>query len=119
MRSASASVSARPPEHPFRRWLLPSTRLGRLSVGLLAAFFASLLGFRVAQVWSDPAAEHFFDRPLFSALALAAGLSGSAAGVASLVAIVRRRERSPFVFVTLLVGGFVLVFVVGELVGHE
>jgi flagellar biosynthesis protein FliQ len=51
--------------------------------------------------------------------ALTAVVAGVLAGVAALFAIVRRRERSVLVFLPLVVLIFFVIFLVGELVGHD
>jgi hypothetical protein len=57
---------------------------------------------------------------LWLALAgLGAGLSAVLAGATASVAVVRRGERSVLVFLPLVVGSLVAVFLLGELVGHE
>src|SRR3989304_2479854 len=80
---APRPVSPLQPEPPARWWLFPTTRLGGWSLGLLAAFFACLLGFRAIQILGDPLGggkETFWERPTFALLAVAAAVFGSAAG---------------------------------------
>jgi len=119
---APRPVSPLQPEPPAWWWLFPTTRLGGWSLGLLAAFFACLLGFRAIQILGDPLGggkETFWERPTFALLAVAAAVFGSAAGLSALVALLFHRERALLVAVTALLGLLVLGFAVGELFGHE
>lgn len=97
------SVRAEHPGSPVKRRpripILPTTDLGRLAIGLAAAFFP--LVFLASVV------------PRGAALAFACGLAG---GVAALAAVIRDRERAATVFaalVPLLIAvGFVLAQVI-------
>ncbi len=57
----------------------------------------------------------FWSYPPYAVVVLTSGACGIASGVLSGISIVAKHERSLFVFLTLLVGGFVLFFSVGEL----
>lgn len=95
---------------------MPRTRPGRWSVGLAGAFFAGLFLLRLLVALGQEGGKGFFSN---IPLALA-GISAAAAGVATLVvgvvAIVRRRERSPLVFLATFVGLVVTWFLIGEVV---
>lgn len=124
-RRAHAPHSTAPlgPEEPaWWLWLFPTTRLGRWSLRLFAAFFGCFVGFRAIQILGDPLGggkKTFWDRPTFALLATAAAVFGGAAGLSALAAMIFRRERALLVALTALVGLLVLGFAVGELVGHE
>ena len=79
---------------------LPKTRLGWLSVGL-AATFVVLLIFGYGGV----------ALPFYGIALLLCGLCGGAVG---LLAVVRRRERSGFVWLAMVPGLVALVFLIGE-----
>ena len=92
--------------------LAPRTRLGLWAVRLLAAFAAffltlcALVATGQRGVWLVSLVI-----PLF--------LSGALATATAAVAVVRRGERSVLVFLPLIVGILIAVFLVGELIGHE
>jgi hypothetical protein len=92
--------------------LLPRTRLGVWAVRLLIAFAALFLTLCVLVaagqrgVWLVSLVI-----PLF--------LSGLLAGATGAVAVVRRGERSVLVFLPLVVGILIAIFLLGELVGHD
>ena len=92
--------------------MAPSTRLGLWAVRLLIAFAAlfvtlsALVAAGQRGVWLVS-----FVIPLF--------LSGALAGATAAVAIVRRGERAVLVFLPLIIGIFVAIFLVGELIGHD
>lgn len=94
--------------------LVPTTGAGWWSLGLAAAFGGFLGLFLALVVSGERGGEGFFSNPLLSAMILAAGTSAIAAGAAALFAVVRRHERSPAVFVVVLVGLLVLFFWIGE-----
>lgn len=91
----------------------PTTRLGRiacwLGLGFIAWFVANqtLMGLRQS-LEGIPVIPII----LFGFLGLACGLAASVVGA---LAVVRKRERSVLVFLTLLPGLLVLFFLIGEL----
>jgi NhaP-type Na+/H+ or K+/H+ antiporter len=90
----------------------------------LATFAAAfIVGISFVAVGEIIAGDQAFDSlwltvPLMVA-ALTAVVAGVLAGVAALFAIVRRRERSVLVFLPLVLLIFFVIFLVGELVGHD
>jgi hypothetical protein len=92
--------------------LLPRTRLGLSAVRFLIAFAAlfvtlsTLVAAGERGVWLVSLAI-----PLF--------LAGLLAAATAAVAVVRRGERSVLVFLPLIVGILIAIFLLGELVGHE
>ena len=105
------------------RWarirLLPRTRLGFWAVGLLAAFAACFILLISLAAAGQTGGDELSDNLWLALPGLGAGLSAVLAGVTAAVAVVRRGERSALVFLPLIVGIFVAIFLVGELVGHD
>lgn len=118
---APASVPTPTPRRS--RWRrvfgLPATRLGWWSLVLEAVSWLFIGVFAALVEAGQRGGDTFFSNPSLTSTILAAGVSGVAAGVVSALAIILRRERSLLVFLTLLLGLFVLVFRLGELVGHD
>ena len=91
---------------------MPRTRLGFWAVRLLIAFAAlfvtlsALVAAGQRGVWLVSLVI-----PLF--------FSGLLAAATAAVAVVRRGERSALVFLPLIVGIVIAIFLLGELVGHE
>jgi len=91
---------------------VPRTRLGFWAVRLLIAFGAlfltlcALVAAGQRGVWLVSPVI-----PLF--------LSGLLAAATAAVAVVQRGERSVLVFLPLIVGVLIAIFLLGELVGHE
>ena len=96
--------------------LLPVTRLGWWSAGLLAAFAAFLTALFSLIAAGERGGEGFFSNLWLALPGLGAGLSGVLAGVTAGVAIVRRGERSVIVFLVLIVGLIVALFLLAETV---
>jgi hypothetical protein len=91
----------------------PSTRLGRGSVWLAVAFVALFLVNAI--VFAPSTVESPWRQavlPFYALFMLACGLS---AGIAGLVAVIQRGERSWLVWLAILLGLLVLLFLVGEL----
>jgi membrane associated rhomboid family serine protease len=106
-------VEATPTGHRrVRIRLLPRTRLGFWAVRFLiafAVFFLTLCALVAAGqrgVW-------------LVSLVIPLGLSGALAGGTAAVAVVRRGERSVLVFLPLVVGILIAIFLLGELIGPE
>ena len=100
-------------------WQRPATRLGWWAVGLMAVFvvmfiinFAVFIG--ASQEFSDGWWRHNI-LPFFAIFMLLCGLGG---GVVGLIALIRKREHSWLVWLTLLPGAFVLLVILGELLPH-
>ena len=110
-------ANAPSPGQPLRRRVLgwPSTRLGWWSVGLAVGFFAFFGLFQALVASGQRGGETFFSNPWLSLSILVAAGSAIVAGVAAVVAIFWKRERSFFSFLALLLGLIVLVFTLGEL----
>ena len=87
---------------------LPSTRLGWYSVGLTAAF---VILFIINTAVFLPAPGVVAWREAFVGIVLL--LCGIGGGIAALIALIRRYERSALVWLALLPGLFV-IFMIGE-----
>ena len=104
--------------------MAPKTSLGFWAVRLRAAFAAGLVvGMSLAAAGQISRGEGAFDSLWLTVPLMGAGLTAVVAGVlaaaTAVVAIVRRGERSVLVFVPLVVGILIAIFVLGELIGHE
>jgi len=97
-------------------WQRPGTRLGWWAVGLAAAF---VVLFAVnSAVWmqrSQDVPDVSWQRALLIAYGILMMLCGLAAGIAGLIAVIRKHERSWLVWLALLPGAFVLFLLLGEL----
>ncbi len=110
------AAPALPAKQPGRRMLgPPTTQPGWWSLALAAAFVALFALFQILVATGQRGGETFFSNPWLSSTILPAAVSALAGGVAAALAIFRG-ERSLFVFMTLLLGLFVLLFSLGELV---
>ena len=97
--------------------LLPKTKLGKWSVGLIVAFFLLLAtGMFVVSVLGQSGGETFFDNPVISIPMLGGGASAIMAFLTGIVAIIKDKERAILVFLASLIGLLVLWFIVGEIV---
>ena len=112
-------VSVGPSGQPSRRPTFgrPSTRLGWWSVGLAATFV--VLFIINATVFMPSTVEVPWRQTVLPFYGIFMLLCGFAAGIVGLLAVTRQRERSWLVWLAMLPGLLVLVFVLGEfLVPH-
>jgi hypothetical protein len=97
---------------------LPSTRLGRWSVGLAITFFVLFPLWIFYAMYLRPIPRPtFFSDPLHAILLLSAAAAAIAGGIAGAFAFVVGRERSFAVILSILIGAFVIYWTIGELVG--
>lgn len=107
-----APVEGTPAGRRARIHLLPRTRLGLWAARFLIAFvglfvtLCALVAVGERGVW-------------LVALVIPLFLAGLLAGATAAVAVVRRGERSVLVFLPMLVGIVIAIFLLGELVGHD
>jgi len=106
-------VSDKPLWRRFLYW--PSTRPGSWSIGLLVGFLVFLGLFYTLIASGQRGGETFFSNPWLAVTILTAAGSAMAGGVVAGIAIFRKRERSFFSFVALLLGILVAVFMIGEI----
>jgi hypothetical protein len=97
-------------------YVLPKTKLGKWSAGLVVLFFLLLAtGMTVVSVFKQEGGETFFDNLWISIPMLSAGAAAIAAFVTGIISIWKSKERSALVFVVSLIGLLVLWFVLGEI----
>ena len=95
--------------------MMPKTKLGKWSVGLIIAFCLLLATTMfVVQVLGQEGGKTFFDSPAISIPMLGAGTSAVAAFFTGIVSIWKYKERAILVFAASIIGLLVLLFVVGE-----
>jgi len=58
--------------------------------------------------------ETFFDNPLLAFSGLFAAICGTLAFLTGIAAIVKNKERAALVSVSVIIGGFVIFFLLGE-----
>lgn len=112
-------VKLPPMGQPLRPRIIgwPSTRLGWWSVGLAAAYM--VLSIINATVFMPSIVLVPWRQVVLPFYGIIMMLCGFAAGIIGLIAVIRQHERSWLVWLTILPGLFVLVFVLGEfLVPH-
>jgi hypothetical protein len=89
---------------------VPRTVLGRLSAGLLGGFVVMLGLFFVIVASGQRGGDAYIDNLWLALPMTAAAISGAAAGLIGLWAIVGRSERAPIIFVALAVGFVVIAW---------
>jgi len=96
--------------------VLPKSYLGKWSIGFIAAFIVFFVIFQLLVVSGQRGGETFFSNLALTIPILLAGISGVLALLTGLAAVIRDRERSILVFLAMLVGFFVLLYCIGEII---
>ena len=95
---------------------LPRTQLGKWSLRLMIAFLSLLLIRRAIMVlFQISGGKTFFSNPVLGILMLGSGAAAVIAFLTGAFAVIRNRERSILVFLTTLIGLFILVFIFMEI----
>ncbi len=100
----------------MRLTILPKTPIGKWSTGLIAAFIVFFVLFQLLVLSGQRGGDTFFSNPLLTIPVLLAATCGIFALVTGLIGVIGKKERSIIVFLTVLLGFFILAFVVGEIV---
>ena len=94
--------------------ILPKSHLGKWSTRLIAAFVVFFVEFQLLVALGQRGGETFFSNLALTIPILLAGTSGVLAFLTGLTGVIRKREQSILVFLAMLVGLFVLLFSIGE-----
>lgn len=94
---------------------MPKTQLGKWSVGLIALFFLALGTLILLAASGQTGGTTFFSNPLLGIPGLGAGAAAIAAFFTGIISIWKYKERAIPVFIAAVIGLFVLLFVLGEI----
>lgn len=95
---------------------MPHTKPGHWSVNLIGAFIVCLLIFLILIATGQTGGETFFSNLTLTIPILLAGISGIAAMIVGLVAIIKQKERSPLVFVAVAIGALITLWIAAEII---
>jgi len=96
---------------------LPNTSIGKWSVRCILSFFGFMIIFFVIVEIGEPGGETFFQNLKLAIPILLAGISGIAALITGIVSFIISKEKSVSVILATIVGLFVLIFALGEILG--
>ena len=103
--------------------LLPGTTLGKWSIGLIMAMpllFITGSSFTNTLYDSVPAGNTILSdinaRPFLALTMLAGMAAGVAASTAGLTSIIKHNERALLVYISTLIGGLLILYLIGELI---
>ncbi len=94
----------------------PITLLGKWSVGLILVFAVFLALFYILVASGQRGGETFFSNLILTIPILIAGISGISAFATGLIGVIMSRERSIAVYISIIIGLLVLLFVLGEII---
>jgi len=95
--------------------LKPNTNLGKWSVGLMIVFFLFMILFFILVASGQRGGEIFFSNLLLALPISAAGICGIAAFFTGFISILKKQERTVSVFLSAIIGLFVLLWTLGEI----
>lgn len=99
----------------MRKFLVPTSEYGKKTLWLILLFWVFIVIFRIVILMGYRGGDTFFSQPaLFIPISLA-GLCAVAAFFVGFISMIKDRDRSLFVILTTAFGGFVLYFILGEL----
>jgi len=96
--------------------LIPKTSLGKWSVGLIVFFFLLLSLFYFLCASGERGGANFFSNPKLSVTALLMAFSGILAFFFGVLSVAMDKERAVLVFLAALIGLFVLIFCLAEII---
>jgi nitrate reductase gamma subunit len=99
-------------------WIIPASRFGKISVlsivaGIVLFFLSQTIRIVPRTIPQSPS---FFNDPLHAVLLILTWVAGTAALVLGVYYVIKRKERSVVVFVSILAGFFVFAFGAGEVI---
>ena len=102
--------------------LLPLTAIGKWSVGLIIAMpllFIIGTSFTNSIYKSVPAGGTILadiaERPVLALTMLAGMAAGILAFITGILAIIRKKEKAVFVYIASIIGAFLVIFLIGEI----
>lgn len=93
----------------------PQTYLGKWSAKLIAIFTLFITTFYGIVALGYRGGDTFFSQPALTIPILIAAICGVTAFLTGLLSIVKNKERSSLVILSTLIGLFVLIFILGEI----
>ncbi|MFC2006627.1 hypothetical protein ACFLUQ_00445 [Chloroflexota bacterium] len=93
---------------------MPKTLLGKLSIGLAVAFIVLFIELQLFIASGQRDSYTFISGLLLTIPVPLAGISGISAFLTGIIGVINSRERSVLVFLSTMIGLFVLLFLLGE-----
>ena len=96
---------------------LPKTNFGKWSVKLIIAFFALfIMALLIVSIQGSRNDRTPFDNPKLFMTMFLAGLCGIGSFFTGITSIIKDKEKSPLILLSVLIGFLILFFVLGEIV---
>ncbi|MHA1728036.1 MAG: hypothetical protein ACTSWY_04830 [Promethearchaeota archaeon] len=95
--------------------ILPKSLLGKWSIGLIIALVASLGLFFLFIAFGQRGGENFFSNLYLAIPAVCMGVTGISAFFTSIIGIIKDKDYSVLIFVSAIIGFFVLFWVLAEI----
>lgn len=102
---------------------MPKSKLGKWAVGLIIVMFVLFFLGSSFTTWiyesvsaGKTILEDIAKRPALALTMLAAMTSGILAFVFGLMAVIRQKDNSPLVWIAMIIGGLLIIFLAGEFI---
>lgn len=96
--------------------LFPKTKKGKRSVGLIVVFFVLFGIFQLLVASGQRGGETFFSNLLLTIPITLAAICGIFAFFTGIIGVIKNKERSVLVFLSIIIGLFILLFCLGEII---
>jgi len=98
----------------LNKFFVPKSRLGKKTLTLFASFWIFFSLFWIFVKLGYRGGDTYWSQPVLSVPMTIAGICGVTAFFTGLTSVIKHKERSLLVFLAILWGGFVLLFISGE-----
>lgn len=100
----------------IKKYILPQTSLGKWSVRAILLFFLFMAVFYLLVHSGQRGGDTFFSNPTLTIPILLAAFSAITALITGVISTIKEKEKSILVFLAILLGLFVAIFILGEII---
>jgi len=97
-------------------YFIPRTVPGKWSIRLIFAFIVLFSLFQILVATGQRGGATFFSNLILAVPIVIAGICGVASFFTGLVGVIKSRERSILVYIAMIIGLCVLLFILGEII---
>lgn len=103
-------------KNKLKKLFFPRTKFGKYSLILIILFFLFFMFMNFLILLGQRGGKNFFSNLRLSIPGLLAGVFGICSFFTGIISIIKSKERAILVFISTLIGLFILFFVAGEVI---